>query len=92
MNAEPAKVFEGSIGVLGAAAIGIEVFHAHDECAVCGVGVLEGCKEGARVAEVQAAGGRGRESSAIGWGRRWGEAGHADNSVDSGDGAGGEYG
>jgi hypothetical protein len=92
VNAEPAKVFEGSVGVLGAAAIGIEVFHAHDECAVCGVGVLEGCKEGARVAEVQVAGGRGRESSAIGWGRRWGEAGHADNSVDSGDGAGGEYG
>src|ERR1035437_2320565 len=30
-NSQPAQVFQGGLGVLGAAAVGVQIFHAHDQ-------------------------------------------------------------
>jgi hypothetical protein len=59
------EIFDCGFGVDGAAAVGIEVFHAQDEGAVRGAGSREGGEEGARVAYVQVAGGGGGEAASI---------------------------
>jgi hypothetical protein len=64
-NSEPAKIFESSISVGGPAAIGIEVFHAHDERTAGSTRALIGGPEGTRVAHVEISGRRRREAAAV---------------------------
>src|SRR5580692_592531 len=59
-NSQPTEVFKRGVGVDGLAAVGIEIFHAHDERAACLAGSLPCGPEGAGVADVQIAGGRRR--------------------------------
>src|ERR1700722_2558495 len=66
---EPAKVFEHRSDEFGAATVGGEVFVAENELAVVLEGALLGSPECAGMPEVQKAGGRGREASAIVGGR-----------------------
>jgi hypothetical protein len=51
------QIFDCGFGVDGAAAVGIEVFHAEDHGALRGARSLENCEESARVAYMQIAGG-----------------------------------
>jgi hypothetical protein len=59
------QVFDGGLGVFGAAAVEVQVFHAHRQRAAGRARPFEGRPEGARVAQVQVAGGRGRKTAAI---------------------------
>lgn len=72
LDAEPVKIFESGIGVDGAAAVGIEVFHAEGEGAGGAAGALKRRPEGEGVADVQVAGGRWGESATV-WTCRSGE-------------------
>ena len=65
-EAEPEEVFAHGGGELGARALGIDVFVAEVERAVGGAGALVGDEEGAGVAEVEKAGGRGSEAAGVG--------------------------
>ena len=65
VHAEPMEIFERGVGVFGATAIWIEVFHAHDERAVCSACALPCNEESAGVADVKMAGGRRREPAAV---------------------------
>ena len=67
-EAEPVEVFAHGGGELGAGALGVEVFVAEIERAVGGAGALVGDPEGARVAEMEQAGGRGGETTDVGCG------------------------
>ena len=80
-DAEPAQIIEGSVGVNGTAAVGIEIFHAHDKSAACSPRALKSYPESTCMAHVEIARRRGREASAVTRDRRWGETGHADSSV-----------
>ena len=65
-EAEPAEVFAHGGGELRTRALGVEVFVAEVEGAVGGTGALVGDDEGACVAEVKKAGGRGSETADVG--------------------------
>ena len=56
-NSQPAQVFNGGLGKIDAAAIGVQVFHAHDERAARVTRPLAGRPESACVAHVQIASG-----------------------------------
>ena len=59
------QIFDCGFCVEVAAAVGIEVFHAHHQGAVRCAGSLGGGEEGARVAYVQVAGGRRGEAASV---------------------------
>jgi len=67
-EAEPVEVLAHGGGELGARALGIEVFVAEVKGAVGDAGALVGDEEGAGVAEVEKAGGRGSETAGVGRG------------------------
>jgi hypothetical protein len=64
-DAQPAQIFERGIGVDGAAALAVEVLHAHHQRTARLANALPSSPEGARVAHMQVACGRGRKPSAI---------------------------
>jgi len=72
VQAEPAEIFHGGGGKLGAAAVAVDVVYAQQELASRRSGPLGGHRKGAGVATVQVARGRGREAANvrgnIGWG------------------------
>src|SRR5579863_1140861 len=80
-QAEPAQVFDCGFGVLGTAAVRVEVFHAQDESAACLAGAFGRGEEGKRMAYMQIACGRGRKTTAIAKYPLWKAAGHAAPSV-----------
>jgi hypothetical protein len=67
-EAKPVEVFAHGGGELGAGTLGVEVFVAEVERAVGGAGSLVGDEEGAGVAEMEKAGGRGGETAGVGRG------------------------
>ncbi len=67
-EAEPEEVFAHGGGEFGARALGIEVFVAEVEGTAGGAGALVGDEEGACVAEMEKAGGRGSETAGVGRG------------------------
>jgi hypothetical protein len=56
-DAESEEILNGGGGEFSAAALGVEVFHAEDECAVGIAGALKGLPECAGVADVEISGG-----------------------------------
>jgi len=64
-DSKPMQIFDCGFCVDGAAAVGIEVFHAQDQGAVRCAGSLGGGEEGARVADVQVACGRRGEAASV---------------------------
>ena len=70
-EAEPAQVLEHRVDEIEAEADRVEVVIAQDERAAGLAGAFRGDPERARMAEVEVAGGRGREASAIGEGRHF---------------------
>lgn len=67
-EAKPTQVFEHGGDEIETEADGVEVVVAQEQGAAGGAGALGGEPKRARMAEVEVAGGRGREASAIGWG------------------------
>ena len=65
-DAEPGEVFEHGGDEFGAGALGVEVFVAEEEGAVVLAGAGVGGEECGRVAEVEQAGGGGREAADVG--------------------------
>jgi len=57
VEAEPAEIFECGVPVFGATAIGVEIFHPHDEHPTCLTGALPRTIEGAGMPDVEIAGG-----------------------------------
>src|ERR1700758_3304423 len=62
---QPAQVIERGICIHCSTAVGIEIFHAHDQGAACVPRPLPGGPEGARMTYMQVSGRRGGKSSAI---------------------------
>src|SRR3569623_2072676 len=75
VDAEPAKVLEGSLGVLGAAAVAIEVLHAHNQRSTGLSRALPSPIKRAGMSQVKMPGRRRGESAAIG------DGGHAQRTV-----------
>jgi hypothetical protein len=65
VHTEPVKIFEGRRGVFGAASVGVEILHAHDQDAARFSGALPCSMEGTGMADVEEAGGRWGEAAAI---------------------------
>ncbi len=83
-DAEPEEIFYGGGGKLSAAALGVKIFNAENDGALGVAGALEGFPEGAGVADVEIAGGRGRNAAAVAGRRRgWSDSGHGATSVTS---------
>jgi hypothetical protein len=69
IDVEPAQIFEGSLGVLGPAAVGVKILHPKDQNATPLSGPLPGAMKGVGVSDVEVAGGRGSDPAAISIGR-----------------------
>ncbi len=81
-DAEPEQIFNRGAGEFTTGAVGVEIFDAENERALCVAGALIGLPEGAGVADVEIAGGRRRKTAAIAGGVRcWKDAGHVGFSV-----------
>jgi hypothetical protein len=69
---EPTQIVKGRVGVCGTAAVGIEVFHAHDKRTAGSARALKRSPESARMTNMEIARGRGCEAAAITRYRCWG--------------------
>lgn len=65
IESQPAKIFEGGSSVFGAAAVGIEIFHAHHEAATGRSRSLPCTMEGACVSDMEITGGRWGEAAPV---------------------------